>query len=163
MRVKGELTPRPKGRSDEAIAKRKEAVTARNAAATTQQSIREKRDEWRTKGREDLKKIRSENKMSPERREKIAASKVFHKTDNQGNPGGVAAVAEYAKKITKKPKASTVASDRKAAALAKASKAKSMKEKMSMGSYTIQDKDFFKRNAKQRGMSVADYYAKYVK
>ena len=184
MRVKGELTPRPKGRSDEAIAKRKEAVTARHAeenrsdVATDRQDIRAKRDEWRTKGREEIKKIRSEETQSPERRAKIQATKAYHKTDKDGNPGGFAAVgalqqklgastnAATARKTTRTDKTAARNSAReakKAAAAAKLAKVASMKEKKAAGTYLTQDTDFFKRNAKQRGMSVEDYYAKYVK
>lgn len=133
----------------------------------------------RTQRRAAVKGFREDKSLSKtERRRSIKTTRKFHKVSDKGKVGGWAAVGKYTAKVAAKIKARTarkqrktdrkqVRTDRKTAkrearSTRKANKA-SMKEKVGKGTYLKQDTDFFKRNAKQRGMKLSAYYAKYVK
>ena len=85
--------------------------------------------------------------------------------------GGMSAFGKYSGRVggraKKREERKTVRSERRTArkekVTARRAKVTSMKEKSRTSSYLKQDIDFFRINARQRGMKLPDYYAKYVK
>ena len=149
-----------------------ERKAARAAKTVKRKEVRAKRKKSRVAGRAAIKKIRQNKDISGyERRMRIGGARAYHKTDSEGTAGGMKAMFAHSQKVgpamTKRAdriKAREARSTERAAAKAKSAELKtSMKTKQSQSSYLKQDTDFFKRNAKQRGMKLADYYAKYVK
>ena len=154
------------------------AIAAAVAKRDARKDVRGKRQTARKEKRTAVKKIRSETKPGKERRQLIGATRRLHSTDKEGKKGGHSAAAKYMSKTATRNKrqadrktkhkakvASRVAkkTERKSAKTAVKSSRDSMKEKQKSGTYKQQDLDFFKRNAKQRGMKRHEYYGKYVK
>lgn len=135
-------------------------------------ATRATRKEYRLLQRTDIKKHRQNKDLSAlERRYAIGASRAFHKVGADGKPGGHKAAASYAKKNTEKMAAQTarkakVTANRStrvaAAATLKERRTDMNVKRRETSAYKQQDVDFYKRNAKQRGMSLVDYYEKYV-
>jgi hypothetical protein len=76
----------------------------KDAERKHRREVKEKRKSWRDKGRAADKKIRSEDKPGAQRSQRLAASRVFHKTDKEGNPGGFKAFGEYAGRMSAQAK-----------------------------------------------------------
>jgi hypothetical protein len=134
--------------------------------------IRDTRKKYRALGRTAVKAIRKAKEGTrAERRAKIGGTRAFHKVDKEGHVGGFAGFGAYAAKVSAKAKKKSdrkaVRAEKKTARVAKRTTKKrqktEMKEKKSLSSYAKNDLDFFKRNAKQRGMKLHEYYDKYVK
>jgi hypothetical protein len=149
-----------------------ERKAARLARQEKRQTTRATRKKYRGLQRDAIKKIRQDKDRSGyEKRMHIGATRAFHKVDRDGNVGGFKAFGEYSQKVspamTKRAERDKARNDRKAAAatakVEKQASISSMKEKKGRSTQLKQDTEFFKRNAKVRGMSIQDYYAKYVK
>jgi hypothetical protein len=99
-------------------------------------------------------------------RQAARASRVAIRVQRRETRQGVRATRK-AERVAKRTERQTARTERKTARVAARAKTKvnkdAMKAKKSTGTYLQQDTDFFKRNAKLRGMKVEDYYAKYVK
>ena len=125
----------------------------------------------RTQRRAAVKGFREDKSLSKtERRRSIKMTRKFHRVSDKGKVGGFAAVGKYTAKVAAKIKAKTAKkqhkTDRKTAkraARATKKENKTLKKEKVHPGYLRQDTDFFKRNAKQRGMTLSAYYAKYVK
>ena len=147
-------------------------VAARAERQAKRQTTRATRKKHRVERRTAIKKIRADKELSGyDKRMKIGGTRAFHKVDGKGNVGGFKAYFAHAKKVspamTKRADRIKGREDRKteraAAKDTKKERTASMKEKQASSSHLRQDTEFFKRNARVRGMSIQDYYAKYVK
>lgn len=138
----------------------------------SRQKVRATRQEYRTKQRTAIQLIRENKDLSrSERRFSIGASRAFHRVDRHGVPGGTIAYGKYAGKVGAKVKRKA---DRQSERDAKrASRVASrthrkesttrMKTKQGLSTSTKANKLFWSTNAKNRGMTLYDYYDKYVK
>jgi len=107
-----------------------------------------------------------------EKRQQIQQNRVYNKVGRDGAIGGDDAVTAFNEKHAARwekqaARAKTVQEKRTARIAARDAK-KGNRNDMNVkrretSAYKQQDTDFFKRNAKQRGMSLPDYYAKYVR
>lgn len=159
-----------------------------NETKAKRKEVRGIRKDQRTQLREKLREVRQNKDLSNvERRAQAGGARAFHKVDREGNVGGFKAFGEFAKKFGDREQARAgrvqAREDRQAARVERrearpaAQKAAArqearqthkdniayMKEKKASGTLLKNDLQFFKHNAKLRGMKLPEYYAKYVK
>lgn len=140
---------------------------------TTLSQTRSTRKEARLRARGEVKAIRQNKDLNPfEKRQQIQRNKVYNKVGRDGAIGGDDAVTAFneknAAKWEKQASRAKTVQEKRTARIAKRDAKKGNRNDMNVkrretSAYKQNDTDFFKRNAKQRGMTLPDYYAKYVR